>query len=342
MKPTTAQYKAVQTALLDAFPNHSDLRRMVRNELGEKLDVIAGNDGLRNVVFQLVEWADSEGKLNDLIKAAYRDKPANQHLRELIADLQLNVVNNDLVIPRPEDILQAATSTLSEQQITSNTIKIISIDSSKRKYITNRILAAGLGASALVCFLGAAVIGLELFVSPSPHKVSTVWVTVFGTMSLFFFASAGWSGARGKWTVDTEKSHKLTLSGWIFASVSIIAAFIFLMGGFLLNVIISPIQQSVLTISIFLLFSTLIIPGEITSKMNPNLMKNNRFIFMSDVFSIIVITLITLFVGFIESMPPFVFTIILFGDLVYIYFNAIKWCVVILSKNGTNPHNLIG
>ena len=74
------QLKLLETALLRAFPNVSDLQRMVRFNLNEKLAEITGGDTLTDMVFFLLQWAESRGKLDDLLQAARAANPDNPDL----------------------------------------------------------------------------------------------------------------------------------------------------------------------------------------------------------------------------------------------------------------------
>ncbi len=60
-----------------------DLVQMVRHELNEDLDEIAGNDKLRTVVFNLIEWAEKSDRLGELINGAVAENPTNAELQML-------------------------------------------------------------------------------------------------------------------------------------------------------------------------------------------------------------------------------------------------------------------
>ena len=66
------QQKALQDALEDAF-TLEELRGMVRTAMNQNLDAVAGGSNLRAVVFNLVEWAQRTGRLDELIDGA-RDR----------------------------------------------------------------------------------------------------------------------------------------------------------------------------------------------------------------------------------------------------------------------------
>ena len=52
------------------FPNNDELAMIVRLELNENLDAIAGGENLRVMVFKLVTWAESGGRIPNLIQGA--------------------------------------------------------------------------------------------------------------------------------------------------------------------------------------------------------------------------------------------------------------------------------
>jgi hypothetical protein len=78
-----AKLEQFHGALLDAFRSHHSLGRMVRFELGENLEEIAGQGPLADVAYHLVEWADAEGRLDDLLRGARAQNPGNERLRRL-------------------------------------------------------------------------------------------------------------------------------------------------------------------------------------------------------------------------------------------------------------------
>lgn len=77
------QFEALLDALLDAFPSVSDLRMLVRLKLDTNLSVIAGGNNLREVAFDLVQWADVNGKVDALLTGAGAQNPGNRKLRRL-------------------------------------------------------------------------------------------------------------------------------------------------------------------------------------------------------------------------------------------------------------------
>jgi len=84
-----SQIAQLLDALLAAYPRRDDLRMMVRVELNENLDAIAGGDTLRVVAFSLIEWAQRTGRTAELIAGARRGNPGNPALRAFADTLAL-------------------------------------------------------------------------------------------------------------------------------------------------------------------------------------------------------------------------------------------------------------
>jgi hypothetical protein len=89
MHLTGSQIAHLLDALLAAYPRRDDLRMMVRLELNENLDAIAGGDTLRAMAFSLIEWAQRTGRTVELIDAARRGNPGNAALQAFAAALDL-------------------------------------------------------------------------------------------------------------------------------------------------------------------------------------------------------------------------------------------------------------
>src|SRR5689334_4891163 len=81
-----AEVKRLQEALLDAFRTRSELARMVRVGLDESLDAVVAHGDLRAAVFDLIEWAEAHGRLDDMIAAARRENEGNPELRAFVED----------------------------------------------------------------------------------------------------------------------------------------------------------------------------------------------------------------------------------------------------------------
>ena len=80
---TGSQAKQFQEALLSAYPSRSALARMVRFGLDENLDTITGNGSLSETVFELITWAEAQGRLEALLAAARTENPGNALLQKV-------------------------------------------------------------------------------------------------------------------------------------------------------------------------------------------------------------------------------------------------------------------
>ena len=69
-------------ALLDAYRTYNALKIMVQFQLDETLEVIVGTGDLRTVVFDLIEWSESRGRLEQLIIGSYAENSGNPILKE--------------------------------------------------------------------------------------------------------------------------------------------------------------------------------------------------------------------------------------------------------------------
>jgi hypothetical protein len=78
---TGPQRKQLYDALLSAFPTASDLGRMVTFGLDENLARITTGSSLGDMVLSLMTWAQAQGRMEDLVKAALADTPGNAALQ---------------------------------------------------------------------------------------------------------------------------------------------------------------------------------------------------------------------------------------------------------------------
>lgn len=85
MKLDGRQFAQLQGVLLQSFDRDS-LRMMVRLQLDEDLDAVAGDDDLTTVVFDLITWAERTNRIRDLVNGALASNPANPELQQLAAE----------------------------------------------------------------------------------------------------------------------------------------------------------------------------------------------------------------------------------------------------------------
>ena len=79
--------KEFRNAILSAYPNKIDLEIMVSDELNENLDSISTGENIEQVVFKLIQWAESQSKLEQLVKAACKSNSGNQELQRISKEL---------------------------------------------------------------------------------------------------------------------------------------------------------------------------------------------------------------------------------------------------------------
>ncbi|AFZ15572.1 hypothetical protein Cri9333_4802 (plasmid) [Crinalium epipsammum PCC 9333] len=84
------QRKKLQEALIDAFPSTASLEQMLTFELDKKLRVIACEGSLQDIVFKLIQTANSQGWVEDLVRAACDSNPGNPTLKAIAETLLSN------------------------------------------------------------------------------------------------------------------------------------------------------------------------------------------------------------------------------------------------------------
>src|SRR5579871_812617 len=77
MSLSQEEFDQLHTALMDAFPSQSSLSLMVRTGLGINLSVIVGTGRLLDIVYQLIEWAEAQGRDTELVTKAYEKNSGN-------------------------------------------------------------------------------------------------------------------------------------------------------------------------------------------------------------------------------------------------------------------------
>ena len=82
MQLTGDQYEQLEQALLRAYDTEDELKPMVRIVFNRPLQAVAEGKDHTARIYKLIEWAESEGKIIDLIRGAHRRKPGSDLLRE--------------------------------------------------------------------------------------------------------------------------------------------------------------------------------------------------------------------------------------------------------------------
>ena len=78
---TGPQRRQLFDALLSAFPTTAALERMVTFGLNENLERITTGSSLGDMVLSLMTWAQAQGRMEDLVRAAREDNPGSPDLR---------------------------------------------------------------------------------------------------------------------------------------------------------------------------------------------------------------------------------------------------------------------
>lgn len=91
------QKKSLHAALCHAFPRTASLERLVEFHLDEHLAVIVGEGALDDVIFRLIAWAESQGRLAALVNGARAEAPGNP----LLTDFERTVI--EARDARPQD-----------------------------------------------------------------------------------------------------------------------------------------------------------------------------------------------------------------------------------------------
>jgi CHAT domain-containing protein len=81
------QRRELQNALIDAFPDIASLQQMLTFELDKNLRAIAGEGSLQEIVFKLIQAADAQGWVEDLVRAAQKENPRNSKLNAIAQKL---------------------------------------------------------------------------------------------------------------------------------------------------------------------------------------------------------------------------------------------------------------
>ncbi|MBW4599848.1 MAG: hypothetical protein KME29_09585 [Calothrix sp. FI2-JRJ7] len=90
MQLSGSECKRLKLALLNAFPNTISLEQMLLHELDKNLREIAGEGSLQEIVFKLIQSANSQGWVEELIRAACNENPGNIKLKSIAEDLLPN------------------------------------------------------------------------------------------------------------------------------------------------------------------------------------------------------------------------------------------------------------
>ncbi|MUG97347.1 hypothetical protein F7734_35480 [Scytonema sp. UIC 10036] len=104
------QWRKLEQALIDAFPDKASLERMLLYELDKNLDEITGGNGLEEIVFNLIKIGQAQGWVKDLIVGARNFNNGNLSLKNIAEELLSN--EGVKLIQQPSDNPTIETSTI--------------------------------------------------------------------------------------------------------------------------------------------------------------------------------------------------------------------------------------
>lgn len=84
-----SQIKDFVNALVKAFPDVTPLGQMVTFGLSENLNAISGDSNVKNAAFDLIVWAEAQGRTDELLFAARNEAPRNTPLRVFAEQFEL-------------------------------------------------------------------------------------------------------------------------------------------------------------------------------------------------------------------------------------------------------------
>ncbi len=129
-------FKKLQEAMLQAYPNKGDLEQMVRFYLDNNLDAIAGGNTIQEIIFKLIQRAEARGKLKDLLNAILKDRPDNLQLKTTVKELLKKYFVETLDDLRREDSYKRPDNLLKKSYILTLNGNIEDIDKTKLEAIT--------------------------------------------------------------------------------------------------------------------------------------------------------------------------------------------------------------
>lgn len=99
-----SEIERLRKAILSAYPKKSSLKILVREKLEENLEEIVFGENLSEVVSELINWAESKGKIELLIISAYDENRGNPKLKEFYTYIfqQRFILNSSQVPSRPD------------------------------------------------------------------------------------------------------------------------------------------------------------------------------------------------------------------------------------------------
>lgn len=82
---TSQDRKHLREALLSAFPSESALRFLMYDYMNQDLNLISSKGSYEQTVFDLIKWAESSGRIRELVEFAHEANPNNPELNTFIS-----------------------------------------------------------------------------------------------------------------------------------------------------------------------------------------------------------------------------------------------------------------
>lgn len=89
MRLTNSQAKQVHVSLLSAFSIPGKLAELVRFHLGPNLEHIATGNNASEIAFKLIQWAEENGCVQDLISGMFEEAPRNRYVSDLFENSRM-------------------------------------------------------------------------------------------------------------------------------------------------------------------------------------------------------------------------------------------------------------
>jgi len=110
MKLTGEQIETLTTILVGAIEDTDELERLVRTRLNMDLQLITDSDRLQHATFKLVEWADREYRVEDLLNGMCAAKPRNVELRDFTRDWKASESSQRPPVAPPAPVVPVVSS----------------------------------------------------------------------------------------------------------------------------------------------------------------------------------------------------------------------------------------
>jgi uncharacterized protein YjbI with pentapeptide repeats len=99
VKLSGKQREEFQNAMVSAFPKTISLEMMLKNKLSKNLEVIAKGNDQKEIIFKLINRAESEGWLEELVYKAHEHNPGNPELKQFVESFKEENARPDIPCP---------------------------------------------------------------------------------------------------------------------------------------------------------------------------------------------------------------------------------------------------